>query len=111
MSNENKIKRSETLRHRLSMPLGIIIFIAVLGASAIVSWVGFQRELTQQVDLLNGTAKVFSSSIAEPLSNNNKRQVQLGLTAIGKFKTFKFASIKLANGEAFAEMGFGTYLK
>ncbi len=92
------------------MPLGIVIFLAVMSASAIVSWVGFQRELSQQIELLNGTAKVFSSSIAEPLANNHKRQVQLGLTAIGKFKVFKFAVVENVKGDAFAEMGFDTYL-
>ncbi len=111
MSENNTIKKRDRLRHRLSLPLGIIIFIAVMFASAVVSWVGFQRELGQQVELLNGTAKVFSSSISEPLANNKKRQVQLALTAIGKFKVFKFASVNLADGTSFAEMGFDTYLK
>ena len=111
MSDSEKLRKRESLRHRLSVPLGIIIFIAVMGASAVVSWVGFNRELAQQIELLNGTAKIFSSSIAEPLANNNKRQVQLGLTAIGKFKTFKFASVELNNGNSYAEMGFDTYLK
>ncbi len=111
MSDSEKLRKRDSLRHRLSVPLGMIIFIAVMGASAVVSWVGFNRELAQQVELLNGTAKIFSSSIAEPLANDNKRQVQLGLTAIGKFKTFKFASVELVSGNAYAEMGYDTYLK
>ncbi len=109
MDNRN-IKRQESLRHRLSLPLGILIFLAVMMSSAIVSWVGFQRELTQQVDLLNGNAKILSSFISDPLSKNNKRQVQLGLTSIGKFATFKFAAVEQVDGKSYAEMGFDTYL-
>jgi len=67
-------------------------------ASAVVSWVGFQRELAQQVELLNGNAKILSSFISEPLAKNDKRQVQLGLTSIGKFKSFKFAAVERALG-------------
>ncbi|KAG1700592.1 Sensor histidine kinase AruS [Nymphon striatum] len=106
-----RIRKRDSLRHRLSLPLGVIIFVAVLGASALVSWVGFKRELTQQVELLNGTAKVFSSSIAEPLANDNKRQVQLALTAIGKFNSFKFASVERDGSKVYAEMGYDTYLR
>ena len=110
MTDNRKIKKQESLRHRLSLPLGVVIFLAVMTSSAIVSWVGFQRELAQQVDLLNGNAKILSSFISEPLAKNNKRQVQLGLTSIGKFDTFKFASVEVGDGQSYAEMGFDTYL-
>jgi len=102
-------KKRESLRHQLSVPLGLVIFLAVMLASAIVSWTGFQRELDQQVALLEGTAKIFSSSIAEPLAQDNKRQVQLGLTAISKFDAFKFVSVE-KQSQVYAEMGFGAYL-
>ena len=111
MQNEQKSNKRESLRRRLSLPLGLIIFIAVMGASGVLSWVGFQRELNQQVELLEGNAKAISTFISEPLKNNNKRQVQLSLTAIGKLKAFKFASVKIDNGSTYAEMGFDTYLK
>ena len=111
MHNKRNLNKRDSLRHRLSMPLGVIIFLAVLGASAVVSWVGFQRELNQQIETFNSAAKILSSTISEPLANGNKRQVQGGLTAIGKFKAFKFASVTFVDGKTFAEMGFDTYLK
>ncbi len=111
MSDALKHKKRDSLRHRLSMPLGIIIFLAVMIASALLSWVGFQRELAQQIDHLSDTAKVLSSSISEPLAEDNKRQVQLGLTAIGKIKAIKFATVEQVGGKHYAEMGFDTYLK
>ena len=110
MTDNRKMKKQESLRRRLSLPLGVVIFLAVMISSAIVSWVGFQRELAQQVDLLNGNAKILSSFISEPLAKNNKRQVQLGLTSIGKFEAFKFAAVQVGDGQSFAEMGFDTYL-
>lgn len=110
MTDNQKIKKQESLRHRLSLPLGVVIFLAVMMSSAIVSWVGFQRELAQQVDLLNGNAKILSSFISEPLAKDNKRQVQLGLTSIGKFDAFKFAVVEVGDGKSYAEMGFDTYL-
>jgi len=107
----DKMPRRESLRNRLSLPMGIVIFLAVMTASGLVSWTGFQREITQKFELLEGTAQVFSASIAEPLSNGDKRQVQLSLTAIGKFDAFKFATVKTTKGDVFVEMGFGTHLK
>ncbi|MGI9351578.1 MAG: ATP-binding protein [Rhizobiaceae bacterium] len=105
-----RVKKREQLRSQLSIPLAFIIFLAVLIPSGLVSWTGFKRELHQQVSLLQGTAKVFSTTIAEPLSENDRRRVQLSLTAIGKFDNFKFASVVLPNDKAFAEMGFESLL-
>ena len=60
---------------------------------------------------MRGTAKVFASSIAEPMAENDRRQVQLVLTSIGKLDSFKFASVKVNSGEVYAEMGFDTLLQ
>ena len=57
------------------------------------------------------TAQVFSTTIAEPMNKGNKRQVQLDLTAIGKFQSFKFASVHRADGTVFAEMGYNALLQ
>ncbi|MEM9330882.1 MAG: ATP-binding protein [Pseudomonadota bacterium] len=100
------LPRNQQLRNQLSWPLALIIFTAVLLSSGLVSWAGFQREHAQQVNLFTGTAKVFSASIAEPLYQNDRRRVQLALTAIGKFENLKFASVILPSKEPFAEMGF-----
>jgi len=105
-----KLKRSERLKFRLSLALGAVIFVAVIAASGMVSWLGFERELHQQNQLLEKTASVFSTSIAEPLSKRNKRQVQLVLTAIGKFETYRFASVLTSDNSTYAEMGYDTVL-
>ncbi len=112
MNNKlEQIPKKESLRRRLSLPLGLVIFLAVIISSGLLSWSGFQRELSSKVELFNGTAKVFSSSISESLSQSNKRQVLLNLRAIREFKSFKFVAVKNNDGSTFAEMGFGTYLK
>lgn len=104
------IKRSEQLRHRLSVSLGVVIFCAIIIASGLLSWTGFERELKQQVDTLTGTAKVFSTSIAEPLSQDQKHKVKSALTGIGKFPSVQFASVHDVNGELYAEMGYSVVL-
>jgi len=112
MANDlNQIKRSERLGFRLSFSLGLVIFAAVITASGLVSWVGFKRELAQQISLFEGTAKIFSSSIAESVAKNDRRQVQQTLTSIGKLEAIKFATIKNANDSVYAEMGFGVSLR
>lgn len=111
MSDQLETMKRESLRRRLSLPLGVIIFLSVMTSSAIVSWVGFKRELVQQVENLSGNAKILSSFISEPLAKNDKRQVQLGLTTIGKFSNFKFAIVEVQDSASYAEMGFDTYLK
>lgn len=106
-----KRESKDSLRRRLAVPLAVVIFFAVMIASGLVSLNGINRELNQKIGLLEGTAKVFSTSIAEPLGKNDRRQVQLTLTAIGKFEDFKFATVKLADGSNYAEMGFDVHLK
>ncbi len=106
-----KIKRKESLAFRLSVALGAVIFIAVMASSAMVSWIGFKREINQQISVLEGTAQVFSATIAEPFNRGNKRQVQLDLTGIGKFQSFKFASVQKPDGTVFAEMGYDALLQ
>ena len=109
-SNQYVIKRKDTLRHRLSIALALVIFVAVLTASGLVSWMGFKRELAQKQSLLEGTAKVFSTSVAEALFNNDKRHVQMVLTGLGKFPALKYGRVELLDGSIFAEMGFGVSL-
>jgi len=91
--------------------VGLVIFLAVLVSSGLLSWNNFVKDLNQQTEMLQGTAKVFSASVAEPLAEGNVRQVQLALTAIGKFSRFQHASVEDKNGNTFAEMGFDNYLK
>lgn len=109
--SSKKSTRKESLAYRLSWSLGLVIFASVMVSSALVSWNGFSREFYQQVNLLKGTAKVFSTTVAEPLAKNNKRQVQIALTGIGKFSNFKFASVRRPDGTVYAEMGFEAFLK
>ncbi len=104
--SEQNIKKTDQLGFRLSVYLGTIIFCAVVVASGLLSWFGFERELEQQKQLFKGTAKVFSASIATPLSNNDVRSVQRTLTGIGKFENFMFAKVVMENGNTFAEMGY-----
>jgi two-component system sensor histidine kinase BarA len=105
-----KIPPKDSIGHRLSSAVGIVIFLAVLVSSGLLSWNNFSRDLAQQTEMLEGTAKVFSSSVAEPLALGQVRQVQLALTAIGKFSRFLHASVEDRNGNTFAEMGFNNYL-
>ena len=112
MSNSSyQIKRSEKLGYRLSLYLGVVIFVSVMIASGLVSWSGFKRELNKHISLLEGTAKVFSTSISGPLAKQDKQGVQQVLTGIGKFDAFRFVSVKRSDNTTFAEMGFDTLLK
>lgn len=111
METSASIKRSEKLGFRLSVSLGVVLFAAVIIASGLVSWAGFKRELSQQISVFEGTAKIFSSSIAGPMVDANKKQVQQALTSIGKLEQIKFARINNPNGTVFTEMGFEVVLK
>jgi two-component system sensor histidine kinase BarA len=100
----------EQLKFRLSLGLAIVIFAVVLTITGLLSWFGSQRELAQQHALLQNTSKVFATSIAESLARDDKRKVQLVLTAIGKIPQFRFARVNGKNSTPYAEMGFGTHL-
>ena len=107
----DKVQKKDSLRQRLSSWLGVVIFVAVLISTGLVSWTGSQRELDQQTKSFVGTAKVLSTVIAEPLGSNDRRAVQLALTSIGKFEHFIFASVVTEDGKTFAEMGYESLLQ
>ncbi|MEM7068684.1 MAG: ATP-binding protein [Pseudomonadota bacterium] len=105
------IKKRETLSFRLSSIIGLAIFLAVVTSSALVSWYGFKREIGQQITMLEGTAKVFSSTVAEAVANRDKGETKQVLTAIKKFPTFRFASVVNPDGSRFTEIGFDITLR
>ncbi len=112
MSQEKiSIKKRETIGYRLSVWTGLVMFVAVMIASGLVSWTGFQRELNHQIELLEGTAKVLSASVSEAVADNDRRQVQRVLTGIGKFPAFRFAEVRNPDGSRYVEIGFGTTLQ
>ena len=105
-----RIKRTESLSFRLSFVIGLVIFLTMMGATALVSWNSFTREIKQQADYHAVTAKVFSSSIAEYVAAGDVGRTRQSLTAIRKFPSFSVAKVLLSEGEIFVEMGFDTTL-
>ena len=105
-----RLKSSEKLGNRLSWAAGLIIFASVILTSGTFTWLEFRRELGQQVSLLRDTAVVFGSTIAVPLADGDRRQVQQALTSISKLESFRFAEVLDTDGSTFAEMGFDTLL-
>lgn len=109
-SKYKKLNKKTSLRNRISIGAGLLIFFGIFLSSGLVTWNGFSREISNQIQNLKGTAKVFSSTIAEPMSEGKKRQVQLSLTSIGKFSGYEYVKVAKSDGSLFTEMGFGSYL-
>ena len=105
------INKRESISYRLSFFIGLVIFTAVIASSAWVSWSGFKREIGQQVSFLQGTAKVFSASIAKSVGSGDAVKTKQNLTGISKFPSFKFASVAKLDGTVFTELGFDVTLK
>lgn len=103
--------RSESLGFRLSLAVAALIFISMMATAAILSYVSFNREITQQTASLQATAKVFATSLADPLVEGNVHDVRRILTGIGKFDQFRFAAVFDRDGNPFAEVGYGALLK
>lgn len=103
--------RSESLAFRLSLSVAALIFISMMATAAILSYVSFNREITQQTASLQATAKVFATSLADPLAAGNVHDVRRILTGIGKFDQFRFAAVFDRDSNPFAEVGYGALLK
>lgn len=97
--------QKERIATRISIALGTVMFVAIVTISAILSLDGFSRDVSQRVELIEGSAKIFASNIAEPMASRDERNVQQVLTAIGKFEQFRYTSVDLPDGSIFAEMG------
>ena len=100
----------ESLHVRLSLALGVLIFIAMMGSISVLSYLSFEREIATKREALKGAAVVFSSPIADALSQNDKVAVQRVLSGIGRFDQFKFAAVLKPDGSSFAEMGYQAIL-
>ena len=105
-----ELPRKERLGHRLSVALGATTFMFVATVSCILSYSNFSREVSQRVDSLEGTAMVFSASIAGPFSAGMKREVTQTLTAVGRFASTQHVSVADNTGKVYAQMGFGNHL-
>lgn len=104
-------RRSESLAFRLSLAVAMLIFVSMMATSAILSYSSFNREIIQQTASLRATAKVFATSLADPLAEGDKYDVRQILTGIGKFDQFRFAAVSDHSGGPFAEVGYGALLK
>ncbi len=105
-----QFKRSESLAYRLSMAVGLLIFVSLMATSSVLSYLSFQREIDQYRQSLEATAKVFSTSIADALANGDAYDVRRILTGIGKFDQLRFAAVFDAQGQPFAEVGYDAVL-
>lgn len=104
------VPRREQLGHRLSVALGLTVFLFVVTVSGVLSFNNFKRELSGRVENLQDTAKIFSTSIAEPFAAGKKRDVTMALTAIGKFTSIKNVAVLENSGVVYTQMGFGNHL-
>lgn len=95
----------------MSLAVAALIFISMMATAAILSYVSFNREISQQTASLQATAKVFATSLADPLALGNVHDVRRILTGIGKFDQFRFAAVFDGDGNPFAEVGYGALLK
>ncbi|MCR9136596.1 MAG: ATP-binding protein [Alphaproteobacteria bacterium] len=104
-------QRRESLAFRLSLAVALLIFVSMMATSAILSYVSFNREIKQQTASLQATAKVFATSLADPLAEENAYDVRRILTGIGKFDQFRFAAVVNDRNEPIAEVGYSALLK
>lgn len=99
-----------TLANRLSLALGAVIFLAIIATTATVTWNGFLREASREFGMLESTAKIFATSVSEPVARGDSQAAQQALTAIGRLDRMRYAEITTPDGNSFARMGFNNYL-
>lgn len=101
----------DSLQFRLSLSLGILIFVTMMTSFSILSYLSFDREIKTRTDALKGAAIVFSAPIADELIKDNRNGVLRILTGIGRFDQFKFASVLRVDGSPYAEIGYQVLLQ
>ncbi|WP_136659234.1 ATP-binding protein [Nitratireductor sp. XY-223] len=106
----NEFKRSESLAYRLSVSVGLLIFVSLMLTSSVLSYLSFKREIQQHTVSLEATAKVFSTSIADALATGDAYAVRRILTSIGKFDRIHFAAVFDDRGRPFTEVGYDALL-
>ena len=110
-NEEGSFRRRESLAFRLSLAVALMIFIAMMVTSSLLSYMSFQREVTQQTEALEATAKVFATTLADPLASSDSHTVRQILTGIGQFDQFQFATVFDRDEQPIAEVGYDAVLQ
>jgi signal transduction histidine kinase/CheY-like chemotaxis protein len=104
------IRARDSIRFRLSLALGAIVFAVFGAATAILTLGAFIDEAERIRQRLGGTAAVFASTVAEALAVGDPNAARQSLTAIREFRDIGFVLVEDRDGRRFAELGSGEHL-
>ncbi|MFC7292091.1 hybrid sensor histidine kinase/response regulator [Hirschia litorea] len=111
MQSSQSLSYFKTIRFRLSLLIGTIIFISVLCVSGFSSWREFHRQVDAKRVYVEGSAQGFAAAIVEPLLEEDRAGVMHALRGIRNLPGIEFADVKNADGRSFVSIGAGASLK
>ena len=106
-----KVPFHRSIRFRLSLVIAVVIFAAVMAASAL----GALRDLRQQSDaraeMLEATASAYSAAVAQPLANRDRRTMLEYMRGMRDIRSVIFMAVKDLDGEILAQLGAGASIR
>ncbi len=100
-----------SIRFRLSLVIAVVIFAAVMAASA----VGALRHLRQQADaraeMIEAAASAYSAAVADPLAAKDRRTVLEYMRGMRELRSVIFMAVNDLDGQTLAQLGAGASVR
>lgn len=110
MQTESRIKWSSSIRFRLSLLIGLMIFTIISLAVVLETYRSVTRTIDQSRDALVGTATAYSAAIADPLIEEDLSDTYAVLRGIRDLAEIEYAGVLRLDRTRFAELGGGSVL-
>ena len=99
------VMRGRSLGQRVSMLLGLAVFLAVALVTVIFAYGGVTSDFAARKRALEATGYVFASALADHVVNRDTEQCLRVLRSISRLPEITFAAVVDENGRAFASFG------
>ena len=106
-----KVPFHRSIRFRLSLVIAVVIFAAVMAASALSALRDLRQQSDARAEMLEATASAYSAAVAQPLANRDRRTMLEYMRGMRDIRSVIFMAVKDLDGEILAQLGAGASIR
>lgn len=109
--NSFAVPLRQSLRFRLSLVIGAVIFAAVISASTAGAFRDLRRAADARAEMIEAASSAYSAAVADPLASNDRRTALEYMRGMRDVRSVIFMSIETMEGDTFAQLGGGASIR
>ena len=100
-----------SIRFRLSLVIAVVIFAAVISASAAGAFRDLRQAADARAEMIEAASSAYAAAVADPLANRDRRTALEYMRGMRNVRSVIFMSIEDVDGNTFAQLGGGASLR